>query len=89
MCQNPGHTVFFFPLIFYSLPQTLGHMHNSCSAYTVGNTRTSDIPWRPTQSSGISAHTSSLPLKTPPAASQLSKWPTEAKNENLLGSLSV
>lgn len=80
---------FFFPLIFYSLPQTLGHTHNSCSAYTVGNTRTSDIAWSPTQSSGISAHTSSLPLKMPPAASQLSKWPTEAKNENLLGSLSV
>ena len=35
-----GHLVFFFPLIFYSLPQTLGHTHNSCSAYTVDNTRT-------------------------------------------------
>lgn len=80
---------FFFPLVFYSLLQTLGHTHNSCSAYTVDNTRTSDIPWKPTQSRGISAHTSSLTLKMPPAASQLSKWPTEAKNENLLGSLSV
>lgn len=49
MCQDQGHMVFiFFPIIFYSLPSTLGHTQTAyvVLAYTMDNTRmTYPLSW--------------------------------------------
>lgn len=46
MCQDLGQMVFiFFPLLFYSPnPHPRPHTHNSCSAYTLDNTRNDLCP---------------------------------------------